>query len=73
MVAVDDNANGVLSELLSRLKLDQTEVITIYYGADTEPAEVEQISASIAQQQPQLQDEVVNGGQPHYNFVVSIE
>ncbi|MBA7662984.1 hypothetical protein ES703_71017 [subsurface metagenome] len=73
LVAVSDMATGALNEVLAELDLDKAEVITIYYGADTEPAEAEQISATICQQHPQLQVEVVKGGQLHYNFIVSVE
>ena len=73
LVAVSDMATGALNEVLAELDLDKAEVITIYYGADTEPAEAEQISATICQQHPQLQVEVVKGGQPHYNFIISVE
>jgi len=73
LVAVDNTATGALNEVLAKLDLDKAEVITIYYGADTEPAEAEQVSVVICQQHPQLQVEVVNGGQPHYNFIVSVE
>ena len=73
LVAVGDNTTNVLNEVLARLDLDQAEVITIYYGADTETAEAEQVSADIRQQYPQLQIELVRGGQPHYNYIVSVE
>ena len=73
LVAVGDNTADVLSEVLTKLDLDKAEVITIYYGADTEPAEAEQVSLGIGEQHPQLQVEVVNGGQPHYNYIVSVE
>ncbi|RLE47041.1 MAG: DAK2 domain-containing protein [Candidatus Methanomethylicota archaeon] len=73
LVAVGDSANDVLNQTLAKLNLDEVEVVTIYYGADTKPAEAEQISASIHRQHPQLQIEVVKGGQPHYNYIVSIE
>ncbi len=73
LVAVGDNASGVLNEVLTRLDLDQAEVITVYYGADTKLAEAEQVSLSIREQHPQLQIEVVQGGQPHYNYIVSVE
>ena len=53
--------------------LNKAEIITIYYGADTELAEAEQVSASIREQHPKLQVEVVRGGQPYYNYIVSIE
>ncbi len=73
LVAVGNNTNDVLNEVLAKLDLDKAEVITIYYGADTEPAEAEQISLSIGEQHPQLQIEVARGGQPHYNYIISIE
>jgi len=73
LVAVSDIVTDALNEVLARLDLDKAEVITIYYGANTERAEAEQISATICQQHPQLQVEVVKGGQPHYNFIVSVE
>jgi len=73
LVAVGDTATSILNEVLAKLDLDKAEVITIYYGADTEPAEAEQVSITICHQHPQLQVEVVKGGQPHYNFIVSVE
>jgi len=73
LVAVGDNTTDVLNEVLARLGLEEAEVVTIYYGADTEAAEAEQVSASIREQNPQLQIEVIRGGQPHYNYIVSVE
>ena len=67
------NATDALNEALAKLDLDKAEVVTIYYGADTELAEAERVSASIREQHPQLQVEVVQGGQPHYNYIISIE
>jgi len=73
LIAVGDNTTGVLSEVLAKLDLDKAEVITFYYGADTELAEAEQVRDAIREQHPQLQIEVVRGGQPHRNYIVSIE
>ncbi len=73
LVAVGDDAADVLNEVLARLDLDQAEVITIYHGADTKAAEAKQISAGIKKKYPQLQVDVVHGGQPHYNYIVSVE
>ena len=67
------NAIDVLKKMLTKLDLQKSEVITIYYGVDTTPDEAEQVSASIREQYPQLQVEVVRGDQPHYNYIVSIE
>ncbi len=73
LLAVGITPAGVLNETLAKLDLDEAEVITIYYGAGTELAEAEQVSLTICQQHPQLQVEVVKGGQPHYNYIVSVE
>jgi len=73
LIAAGDSAADVLNEVLARLDLDKAEVITIYYGADTESAEAERVSVGIREQHPQLQVEVVKGGQPHYNYIISVE
>ena len=73
LLAVGNASTGVLNEALAKLDLDEAEVITIYYGADTEPAEAEQFSISLREKHAQLQVEVVKGGQPHYNYIVSVE
>ena len=53
--------------------MDESEVITIYYGADTEPANAEKVGADLLEQYPQLQVEVVRGDQPHYEYIISVE
>ena len=73
LLAAGNNTIDILNKMLSKLDLTKTEVVTIYYGADTESAEAEQISVSVREQHPHLQVEVVRGGQPHYNYIISIE
>jgi hypothetical protein len=73
LVAVGDDALDVLNQVFARIDVASAEVVTIYYGADTEHDEAEKIGASIREQNPQLQIEVVRGGQPHYNYILSVE
>ena len=73
LLAAGNNTIDVLNKMLAKLDLTKAEVTTIYYGANTKPVEAEQISVAIREQYPQLQVEVVRGGQPHYNYIVSIE
>ena len=73
LVAVGDSTTDVLDQVLARLDLEKAEVITIYCGADAETAEAEQVSGSIREKYPQLQIEVIQGGQPHYDYIVSVE
>ena len=73
LVAVGDNNIDVINQVLARLDLDKAEVVTIYYGDDTAPDEAEQVGAGIREQHPQLQIEVIRGGQPHYSYIISVE
>ncbi len=73
LLATGNDTTEVLNKILAELGLDKAEIVTIYYGADTKPDEAEQVSASIREQHPQLQIEVIQGGQPHYNYIVSVE
>jgi len=73
LVAVGDKMEEVLNEVLERAEPDKAEVVTIYYGSDTKSAEAEQAAAAIREGYPQLQVEVVKGGQPHYNYIASVE
>ncbi|MFC1912107.1 DAK2 domain-containing protein [Chloroflexota bacterium] len=73
MVTVGNTNVDVLNQTLEKLDLSNAEIITIYYGADTQVEEAEQISNSIKERHPNLQIEVVLGGQPHYNYIISIE
>jgi dihydroxyacetone kinase-like predicted kinase len=73
LLVAGGDSTAVLNKMLAGLNLNEAGVITIYYGADTASAEAEQVSATIRGQYPQLQVEVVRGGQPHYNYIISIE
>jgi DAK2 domain fusion protein YloV len=73
LLAGGNNPSDVLLKILAKLDLKKMAIITIYYGADTQQTEAEQVSANIRDRYPQLQVEVVRGGQPHYNYIVSIE
>jgi DAK2 domain fusion protein YloV len=73
LVTVADKAEEALDQTLERVGPEKAEVITIYYGADTKQTEAEKTAAAIRQRYPQLQVEVVQGGQPHYNYIASVE
>jgi dihydroxyacetone kinase-like predicted kinase len=73
LVAVADKPEEVLIEALEKVDPNKAEVVTIYYGADSNTTEAEQAAAAIRERYPQLQVEVVQGGQPHYNYIASVE
>ncbi len=73
LLAAGTNPLDIMNKMLARIDLTRSEIITIYYGADIQPADAEQVSASIREHYPKLQVEVVRGGQPYYDYIVSIE
>jgi len=73
LLAAGDSDLEVVNKILAKLDLGKSEVVTIYYGEDTDADEAEQINASIAEQYPNLQIEVIRGGQPHYSYIISVE
>ena len=73
LLAAGKNTIDILDKMLAKLDMNQNEIVTVYYGADTNSDEASQVSESIREQYPQLQVEVVKGGQPYYDYIVSIE
>lgn len=73
LVAVGNTALDVLNKVLSEIELEDAEVVTIYYGQGVEQNEAEKLSSSIREKYSNLQIEVVHGGQPHYQYIISIE
>ncbi|MFC1860885.1 DAK2 domain-containing protein [Chloroflexota bacterium] len=73
LVAVSNEPIDCLNQVLVQSNPDKAEVVTIYYGNDTEQSEAEKASTGIREQYPHLQVEIVSGGQPHYNYIVSVE
>ena len=73
LVALGEKPDEVLNEVLTQMEMPAASVLTIYYGADIGSEEAERVSASLRNQYPHLEVEVVWGGQPHYSYLVSVE
>jgi DAK2 domain fusion protein YloV len=73
LIAVGDKTTEVVYEVLARAEPGKADVVTIYYGDEAKETEANEINDTISAQYPNLQVEVVNGGQPHYEYIISIE
>jgi DAK2 domain fusion protein YloV len=73
LVRVGDQIPQLVSEVLLQIDLSQCEVVTIYYGANTADAEADGIAEALRQQYPHIEVELIHGGQPHYNYILSLE
>jgi len=68
-----DNYHQVVLDALGMLPLDENEILTIYYGEDVGEADAQTLADRIRAQFSHLEVEVVNGGQPHYPYILSVE
>lgn len=73
LAAVGNNAPDAILNTLAKIDLENNEILTVYYGTDTELSEAEKVAASIREKYPKLQVEIIRGDQPHYNYIISAE
>ena len=73
LIAVGDSMPQVIDEVLSKVDLEESEIVTLYYGADAEGAEAKEVAEAVRQRYPNLEVEVICGGQPHYKYILSVE
>ncbi|MBN2500312.1 MAG: DAK2 domain-containing protein [Anaerolineales bacterium] len=59
--------------LLEKVGADDYELITMFYGADIDRKQCDEIAAAIQEVYPDHEIEIQEGGQPHYQFIFSIE
>jgi hypothetical protein len=60
-------------DLLDKAEADQYELVTLFFGADISKQDANQIADTIQASYPNLEVELQDGGQPHYQFILSIE
>jgi DAK2 domain fusion protein YloV len=73
IISVSDEPEAALYGALAKIKAGKSEVVTVYFGSDTSEEQAQKVRDEINARYPHLQVEVVRGGQPHYNYIVSVE
>jgi DAK2 domain fusion protein YloV len=73
LVLADSNLHGATLGFLEKAHADQFELITLFYGANVNKAEVSEIAEAIRMRYPNQIVEVQKGCQPHYQFIIAIE
>jgi DAK2 domain fusion protein YloV len=59
--------------LLQKAETEKHNLVTIFYGDNVNQSEVDAIAAKIHEAYPDQELEVKEGGQPHYQFIISVE
>jgi len=59
--------------ILEKAKAGEHELITLFYGEDLSVTEANRIADKVREAYPGQEIEVQDGGQPHYQFIISVE
>ena len=73
LIASAKTVEGGVMDLLKKAGAEQGEIITLFYGDGIPHAEANRIADVIRAKYASLEVEVQEGGQPHYQFIISIE
>jgi hypothetical protein len=68
-----DDLEPVLLEVLKKAGADQAELISLYYGAGMIALQANKLGDRVREVWPRVEVEIVRGGQPHYQFIASVE
>lgn len=73
LVIAASSVEEACMQVLEKADVQSRERVTLFYGNNISKEEVDRISDLIKQKYPDHELEVHSGGQPHYQFIISIE
>ncbi len=73
ILSVGTDLQETTKDMISKMVDDESELISIYYGAEATKEQAEEIVSYIEDTYPDLEIELQMGGQPIYYYVVSVE
>ena len=63
----------VLDQTLTTMQLNECEIVTIYYGVEVSAETAQHTATHIEQAYPDIETELIDGGQAHYDYILSAE
>jgi DAK2 domain fusion protein YloV len=73
LVAHHKNLVNVLDKIYQRCKLEEHEILTVFVGSSATPIEQNIVEKYTKKKYPNVQIEFIEGGQPHYPFLMMVE
>ncbi|HXZ04578.1 MAG TPA: DAK2 domain-containing protein [Ktedonobacteraceae bacterium] len=73
LVIAGQDIDYVIRETLQRMNIERYEIVTLYFGEGVTKQQAENTARSIKEKYSHLEIEVVDGGQPHYAYILSAE
>ena len=73
ILSVGDDIADTTVEMIKEMQDDESEIVSIYYGADVTEEDANALAEKISEQLPDVEVEVYAGGQPIYYYIASVE
>ncbi len=73
LVTAADSLQALIDELLERIDVGQYEIMTVYYGGEEKETDAADLCETVRTAYPDLEIEMLRGGQAHYNYIISAE
>ena len=73
IVAAGDSSEKALLGALRQIGLDSGSLVTLYLGQQANRPKAEEMAAQLEQETPEIQVDLIYGGQPHYHYLASVE
>lgn len=70
---IGDDLNAVSKELTTKMIDDDTAIVTIYYGEDTDEETANALADMISADYKDIDVAVISGGQPVYYYMIAVE
>ena len=71
--AIGKDIDTVTCELVDKLVIEDSELISLYYGEDISEEDANKLASKIEEKYPDIDVEVNYGGQPIYYYILSVE
>ena len=73
IVSKADSVDKAVTDLVEKIKDDDNEVITLYYGQDVKESDANALVEKLEKRFDDCEVVCYNGGQPHYYYMVAVE
>ncbi len=73
LCAAGPEIDGVLEQVLGEMEMDNRELLSLYYGQDVSELEAGQVAEKITKLYPDIEIEILSGGQAIYQYILGAE
>jgi dihydroxyacetone kinase-like predicted kinase len=73
LVLAGEDLDAVVLDVLKQMGAEDAEILTLYCGDSVAEESAQDLVGRIEASFPQAEVEIVEGGQPHYHYILSAE